>query len=59
MTTNYEKIKNMSIEELANFLDSNLNAYFCPQPANCIKCGGDCEQRLIEWLQQETKDKDE
>ena len=54
--TNYEKIKNMSIDEMAKFFTKfgdycgNQCAY---DPARCLD--GTCKKRITEWLNQKVK----
>lgn len=51
--TNYEKIKNMSVEEMAKFMDIHSN-YPC---RHCIGCESniDCEQGIRKWLESEAE----
>ena len=56
MTTNYEKIKNMNIEEMGEFLDNMVNN--CCE--SCSFRGTGCEaeycvQGKINWLESETE----
>ena len=52
--TNYEKIKNLSIEEMADFMNEmDLNP--------CGHCNGECEilsciERYKEWLESEVEE---
>lgn len=58
--TNEEKIKNMSTEELAKFLDGISPGYYCGAcPARKI-ChnpygGTECTKKLYEWLKEEAE----
>lgn len=51
--TNAEKIKNMSVEELANFFKKSTNSL-------ALRLGGEyvCNEipTLVEWLESEAKD---
>jgi hypothetical protein len=49
--TNYEKIKAMSVEEIAKWLNAKSNCSTCANE-NCNGMG-DCEQGHLLWLQQE------
>ena len=56
MTTNYEKIKNMTVEEMAKFL-----ADFPEQ--SCTLCGKwnkgcylECDKYIKQWLQSESEE---
>lgn len=54
--TNYEKIKNMSIDEMAKFF-TKFGDYCGNQctydPARCLD--GTCKKRITEWLNQKVK----
>ena len=43
--TNFEKIKNMSIEELANFIGGLTDCDHCP-----VYCSGGCKYSWEQWL---------
>jgi hypothetical protein len=51
--TNFEKIKNMSVEELANFICGLTYCDYCP-----ICCRGGCEHSWERWLESEAEDND-
>ena len=55
--TNFERIKNMSVEELAEFLYSGNECGFCNQFGidTGRKCDGDCVECIIFWLRSEVK----
>lgn len=53
--TNYEKIQNMSIEELADILDHNGCCYMCAYYLEHCK-NRDCKQGLLKYLQQEAEE---
>lgn len=61
--TNYEKIKGMSVEELAEFLVSVMDAYYMPCRWVGEKCnhieyidgGKGCSDCFEEWLESEAK----
>ena len=66
--TNAEKIKNMTIEELATMLskDSLWRQYFHPEYCGIVAegenpgfCDNDCYECVLEWLEQEAKKKEE
>lgn len=52
--TNYEKIKEMSLEEVAELMGEYADCLFCPMVG---KCGiyDRCADRWKEWLSQEVK----
>lgn len=55
MTTNYEKIKNMSVEEMAKFMhkvSGGLNCDTCPVKG---KCRNICINNKKKWLKQEAE----
>ena len=47
--TNYERIKNMSVEEMAEFLNEASNC--CLVPTDCIT--ESCTECLKQWLESE------
>ena len=51
--TNFEKIKNMSVEELANFICGLTYCDYCP-----ICYRGGCEHSWERWLESEAEDND-
>lgn len=48
--TNGDRIRAMSDEELAKFLDDNHNSHGCVCPAR--DCSATCRQCIEDWLQQ-------
>lgn len=50
--TNFEKIKNMSVEELEDFLATLAECSFCP--ADCFNCS--CDKAWMEWLESEVEE---
>lgn len=50
--TNFERIKNMSVEELAEFIYSGNECGFCNQFGidTGRKCDGDCVECIKHWL---------
>ena len=46
--TNYEKIKSMSIEEMAGFIEKNYKCERCVYNHNCYH--NDCKTGISEWL---------
>lgn len=54
--TNYEKIKSMSLEEMAEWLDETLLDHDCCVgiDVNCEEC--DCISGRKKWLESEAKD---
>ena len=59
MTTNYEKIKAMSIKEMAKFLDDfgSNSCDYCGswQKESKNKCYLNCDSYLKQWLEQEAE----
>ena len=56
MTTNYEKIKNMNIEEMAEYITDINNCDQCPISSlktkiDCYELG--CQKSMVKYLQQE------
>lgn len=54
MTTNYEKIKNMTLEEMAEFFDSHIMCELCPTYDFCVEEGEECRKIFKHWLQSES-----
>lgn len=61
MTTNYEKIKNMTVDEIAELLDIHI-AYRCLHCSYHYKNKGerctilsDCKKGYLQWLQSESE----
>lgn len=54
--TNFEKIKNMDIEEMAKFLKFETDCIYCSY--NKVSCDNiiDCIQGIKQWLQLEAED---
>ena len=55
--TNFERIKEMSVEELADFLmDLNESQGCCGFPSSMTKnCNHNCENCIPNWLNSENK----
>lgn len=63
--TNYERIKSMSVEEMAKKIFEYGSTYVCTLCKNCYEksiCekakGTDCIQYITEWLESEVTDND-
>ena len=55
--TNYEKIKAMSVEEMARFLCDIADCYQCPMKKKCRnQTLIDCLDGLAKWLLQEAEE---
>ena len=55
--TNYEKIKAMSVEEMARFLCDISDCYHCPMKNKCRnQTLIDCLDGLAEWLLKEAEE---
>ena len=46
---NFEKIKQMSIDEMAIFLANHVACEYCPMQKNCIAKNG-CDELFKQWL---------
>lgn len=53
VTTNADRIRAMTDEELASFTTSDLCELLCGSP---LSCDGDCEKKMLDWLGQEVND---
>lgn len=49
LQTNFDKIRNMSTEELADFLTSFQYCDVCEEQLE-MYCSGDCRKSISEWL---------
>lgn len=49
--TNYEHIKNMSLEEMTSFFNICFHCMMCPEAP--LECDGRCDFHLKEWLEGE------
>ena len=54
--TNFEKIKAMDEDALADFLYSSASCILCPVKEGCTQQFAVCRGRLLNWLKQEVKD---
>lgn len=54
MTTNYKKIKNMSIDEMAKWLGKNICNYCVYQKKNCNYL--QCKDGIKQWLLAESEE---
>ena len=54
--TNYDRIKSMSVEEMAELIDKNYKCRKCAYYHKC--CNGDCTNGIIQWLLQEVSEND-
>lgn len=54
--TNYERIKNMSIDEMAEFLaDNDDNCCFCTRRYEDVCLTPDCKYHIKQWLESEVE----
>ena len=52
--TNYEKIKQMSIDDMARFFDKIFDCHNCPNDTySCGSNGNVCTKQIKEWLESE------
>lgn len=52
MTTNYERIKNMTVEEMVEYFYKCFECGTCPACTTCET--GSCKKDLNKWLQSES-----
>lgn len=52
---NYEKIKTMTLDEMASFLDESPCLHCIDYKNNGKYCIRKCKQRIKQWLQQESE----
>lgn len=58
MTTNYERIKAMSVDEMAEFLSDYASCETCPRLYSCLRLGttlDECKQVIKQWLESEAE----
>lgn len=53
--TNFEKIKQMSVEELAEWLQDDINGCFCCIYGRDFTCPNTCISGISEWLEREVE----
>ena len=51
--TNGDAIRDMTDEELASFITSDLCELLCGSP---LFCDGDCDKKMLDWLRLEVND---
>ena len=59
--TNYDRIKSMSVEEMAEFFEGHFDCNFCPESERLAdnpllkyeKCDEKCTYHITQWLLQE------
>lgn len=61
--TNFERIKAMSVEKMAEFLahistDCEKFCVFVDENGDCIGCGGQCAIGIKQWLESEVQEDD-
>lgn len=49
--TNFDKIKNMNVEELADYIAELVDCNWCH-----IRCSGDCKYSWEQWLKSEVEE---
>lgn len=54
--TNFDRIKSMSVEEMAEFIDKN---YKCRKCYYYGRCNGDCHGGIKKWLKSEVQEDEE
>lgn len=58
MTTNYERIKNMTVEEMAEFFSKFSICDHCPVCPLCdekMVTGDECHKMFEQWLESESE----
>ena len=62
-TTNADKLRSMTDEELATFIDEFWSSPWCPddppvdqETKRCLLHDGDCRLCILDWLKQEVSD---
>ena len=55
MTTNYERIKQMTVDEMAYWVGENfeIGCELC-----CCRCNGNCVKGFKQWLLEEAENED-
>lgn len=53
--TNYEKIKNMSIDEMADFIDNDNCCACCIYAYKGCSLSKDCRNGIRQWLESEAE----
>ena len=59
MTTNYERLKNMTVQEMAEFIQDIIPCGACPIFENCpdIAISEElCTKKLTKWLKSESEE---
>ena len=54
--TNYKKIKNMSVKEMADFIDRNDCCDCCAYRVDGCRALIDCPEGIKKWLESEAED---
>lgn len=52
---NYEKIKNMTVDEMAEFLLQECINICVYNNEECLDYGADCKDGIKQWLEQESE----
>ena len=58
MTTNYERIKNMTVDEMAKCISETSNCGKCTLADFDLACHCECFKGVKQWLLEEYKDED-
>ena len=57
--TNFEKIKAMGVEEMAEAMREELTCGYCPAFDNCKHTAlANCKSKIQEWLESEVEEDD-
>ena len=56
--TNFEKIKNMTIEEMAEWMQSDISGCFCCTYGHDFTCPNSCIYGISKWLEGEVDEND-
>jgi hypothetical protein len=56
--TKADKIRSMTDEQLADFIKSIIDCWYCPTYQECIYNVKSCDNALLAWLKQEAESND-
>lgn len=56
--TNYEMVKQLSVEDMAEFLERSAGCSVCKYNTKTLVCVGQCEDGIKKWLESEAATKE-
>ena len=56
--TNYEMVKQLSVEDMAEFLERSAGCGVCIYNTKTLVCVGQCEDGIKQWLESEVEAKE-